>query len=143
MKKTKMGELREAANLSQKDLAIKAGMNVLTINRIERGDVEPTLTQAKAIAKALGATIEEVFAEAAKKDDEAAPEAKEIVDEFTKKMEKVSACGDFLNRPKAYDEAIAEYNKAHPEAKLRDVTDVVGFFDMVLADIKSGDLVIE
>lgn len=143
MKKTKMGELREAANLSQKDLAVKAGMNVLTINRIERGDVEPTLTQVKAIAKALGATIDEVFAESAKKDDEAALDTKEIVDEFMKKMKFVSACGDFLKRPKAYDEAIAEYNKAHPEANLHDVTEVVGFFDMVLDEIKQGNLVYE
>lgn len=49
---------REAAALSQADLAAKVGVTANTVARIERGESEPTWPVALAVADALGVGIE-------------------------------------------------------------------------------------
>lgn len=54
--KTKRGEL----NLSQADLATRVGVDRRQIRRYESGDTQPALSVAKAIAQALGISIDEL-----------------------------------------------------------------------------------
>jgi transcriptional regulator with XRE-family HTH domain len=54
--------LREAAGLSQMDLAVKAGLNLFTVAKIEQGQREPAWTTVQALARALGVSCE-VFVE--------------------------------------------------------------------------------
>ena len=44
---------REASGLTQRELAVKAGLNINTIGRIERKRIAPTLPTLSKIAKAL------------------------------------------------------------------------------------------
>ncbi len=59
--KTLMQGLRQQAGLSQKELAEKAGVSGLTYQRYEYGDRVPDARTATRIAKALGATVEELW----------------------------------------------------------------------------------
>lgn len=52
---------REAAGLSQKDLAERLGVSRQTINSIETGKYDPSLPLALAIARFFRTTVEEVF----------------------------------------------------------------------------------
>ena len=47
--------------MSQQDLADKVGVSRQTINAIEKGDYNPTINLCRAICKALGKTLDELF----------------------------------------------------------------------------------
>ncbi|MCI0456762.1 MAG: helix-turn-helix domain-containing protein [Gemmataceae bacterium] len=50
--------LREAAGLSQMDLASRAGLNLFTVSKIEQGTRDPSWATACALAKALGVSLD-------------------------------------------------------------------------------------
>src|SRR5262245_59462886 len=54
--------LRQEAGLSQMDLAVKAGLNLFTVAKIEQGHREPSWATVQALARALGVSCE-VFVE--------------------------------------------------------------------------------
>ena len=54
-------ELRLAMNLSQEELAFKAGVHRTYLGSIERGERNPSLKNIAAIAKALDITLSELF----------------------------------------------------------------------------------
>ena len=54
-------EKRTSANLSQEELAYKAGVHRTYIGMIERGEKNITLLSIEKIAKALNTNIEEIF----------------------------------------------------------------------------------
>src|SRR5262245_38967034 len=51
--------LRTAAELSQMDLAVKAGVNLFTVAKLEQGQREPTWDTVQRIAAALEVSCEE------------------------------------------------------------------------------------
>lgn len=51
--------LRDAADLSQMDLAVKAGLNLFTVAKLEQGQRDPSWATVQALAKALGVSCEE------------------------------------------------------------------------------------
>ena len=59
--KTRIKEYRAKYNMTQKELAKKVGVRRETIVFIEKGRYNPSLKLAYKIAKALNATIEELF----------------------------------------------------------------------------------
>jgi putative transcriptional regulator len=59
--KTKIKEFRAREGLTQKDLADKVGVRRETIVHLENGKYNPSLKLAYDIAKALKATIDELF----------------------------------------------------------------------------------
>ena len=59
--KTRIKELRQKYGLTQEDLARKVGVRRETIVFIEKGDYNPSLNLAHAIAKALKTTIDTLF----------------------------------------------------------------------------------
>lgn len=59
--KTRVKELRTAKNLTQKDLADKAGVSRQTINYLEQGKYLPSLPLAFKLAKLLGVSVENLF----------------------------------------------------------------------------------
>ena len=61
MKNLKMKSARAAMDLSQQDLATAVGVSRQTINAIEKGDYNPTINLCRAICKALGKTLDELF----------------------------------------------------------------------------------
>jgi transcriptional regulator with XRE-family HTH domain len=57
-------QLRNRAGLTQVQLAVKAGVNVMVPSRIERGVVEdPPESTLRALARALEVTVDELLAE--------------------------------------------------------------------------------
>lgn len=48
-------------NLSQQQLAELVGVSRQTINAIEKGDYNPTIRLCRAICRALGTTLDELF----------------------------------------------------------------------------------
>jgi transcriptional regulator with XRE-family HTH domain len=54
-------ELRQARSLSQEELAFKTGLHRTYLGGIERGERNPSLKNIKAIAKALGVSLSELF----------------------------------------------------------------------------------
>ena len=60
-KNLKLKSARAALDLSQQQLAEKVGVTRQTLNAIESGDYNPTLNLCKAICKALGKTLDELF----------------------------------------------------------------------------------
>ncbi|CAN5331294.1 helix-turn-helix transcriptional regulator [soil metagenome] len=54
-------ELRLAADLSQSTLGAELGVSRQTINAIETGRYDPSLTLALRLAQHFGRTVEEVF----------------------------------------------------------------------------------
>ena len=54
-------ELRVARNLSQEELAFRAGLHRTYLGGIERGERNPALRNIAAIAEALGVAIQELF----------------------------------------------------------------------------------
>jgi transcriptional regulator with XRE-family HTH domain len=54
-------ELRRAKNLSQEELAFRAGIHRNYLGGIERGERNPSLKNISAIARALGVDILELF----------------------------------------------------------------------------------
>lgn len=61
MKNLRMKAARAARNLSQQQLAELVGVSRQTINAIEKGDYNPTIRLCRAICRALGATLDELF----------------------------------------------------------------------------------
>jgi transcriptional regulator with XRE-family HTH domain len=53
----KLKQLREAAGISQLELATRAGMNQFTVAKLEQGQREPSLQTAQALARALGVSL--------------------------------------------------------------------------------------
>ena len=47
--------------MSQQELAEKVGVSRQTINSTEKGDYNPTINLCRAICKALGKTLDELF----------------------------------------------------------------------------------
>lgn len=52
---------RAALDMSQEELAKKAGVTRQTINAVENGDYNPTIKLCIAICRALGKTLDELF----------------------------------------------------------------------------------
>lgn len=52
---------RAALDMSQDELAKKAGVTRQTVNAVENGDYNPTIKLCIAICKALGKTLDELF----------------------------------------------------------------------------------
>jgi transcriptional regulator with XRE-family HTH domain len=50
--------LRAKGGLSQMDLAVKAGLNLFTVAKLEQGQREPTWATVQALAAALGVSCE-------------------------------------------------------------------------------------
>ncbi len=59
--KTRIKEYRAKYNMTQEELARKVGVRRETIVFIEKGKYNPSLKLAYKIARALNATIEEIF----------------------------------------------------------------------------------
>ena len=59
--KTRIKELRARYNMTQEDLAKKVHARRETINHLERGKYNPSLKLAHDIARALEATIDDIF----------------------------------------------------------------------------------
>ncbi|HJH30797.1 MAG TPA: transcriptional regulator [Methanosarcinaceae archaeon] len=59
--KTRIKEFRARYNLTQEELAKKAGVRRETIVFLERGKYNPSLKLAHDVAKVLDATLEELF----------------------------------------------------------------------------------
>jgi transcriptional regulator with XRE-family HTH domain len=54
----RLRSIREQAGLSQRELAERAGCNVFTLSKLERGTQEPAWPLVLALARALGVTCE-------------------------------------------------------------------------------------
>ncbi len=52
---------RAARDMTQKDLAETVGVSRQTINAIEKGEYNPTINLCRAICRALGKTLDELF----------------------------------------------------------------------------------
>ena len=61
MKNLKLKAARAAMGLSQQALAELCGVSRQTIVAIEKGDYNPTINLCRAICKALGKTLDELF----------------------------------------------------------------------------------
>lgn len=60
----KVKQLREAAGLSQQALAVRAGLSVSVVSRLEQGAHEdPRLSTIRAIAEALGVGVDDLLVE--------------------------------------------------------------------------------
>jgi transcriptional regulator with XRE-family HTH domain len=70
----KLKRLREAADLTQAQLAERAGMNPFGIAKLEQGTREPTWATVQALADALGVSCEVLRTTGAQRATEAAPE---------------------------------------------------------------------
>jgi XRE family transcriptional regulator, regulator of sulfur utilization len=57
----KIRELREAASLTQEDLAHEAGISTSTLSRIERGTYQPRMHTLNQLAKALKVPVAELL----------------------------------------------------------------------------------
>ena len=58
---TKLKVRRAMLNLTQADLAEQAGITRKSINAIETGKMVPSIVLSLKLAKALGATVDELF----------------------------------------------------------------------------------
>lgn len=61
MKNLRMKSARAALDLSQQELADKAGVSRQTINAIEKGSYNPTIRLCITICHLLGKTLDELF----------------------------------------------------------------------------------
>ena len=61
MKNLRLKAARAGLDMSQQDLADKVGVSRQTINAIEKGDYNPTINLCRAICKALGKALDELF----------------------------------------------------------------------------------
>jgi len=59
--RTKIRELRESRNMSQKELGALVGVSRQTINYIEMGKTSPKITVALKMAKIFNTPVEEIF----------------------------------------------------------------------------------
>ena len=60
-KNLKMKAARAEKDMTQADLAAAVGATRQTINAIEKGEYNPTIRLCRAICKALGKTLDELF----------------------------------------------------------------------------------
>ena len=60
-KNLKLKAARAEKDMSQKDLAEAVGVTRQTINAVEIGNYNPTINLCKAICKALGKTLNDLF----------------------------------------------------------------------------------
>ncbi len=60
-KNLKLKSARAGADMPQKDLADAVGVSRQTVNAIEKGEYNPTINLCKAICKALGKTLNDLF----------------------------------------------------------------------------------
>lgn len=60
-KNLRIKSARAALDMSQEELAKKAGVTRQTINAVENGDYNPTIKLCIAICRALGKTLDELF----------------------------------------------------------------------------------
>ena len=58
---SELKKYRQLAELTQEELAIKVGVRIETITRLEAGKYNPSLRLAVDIARAVGAQIEDIF----------------------------------------------------------------------------------
>lgn len=70
MKNLKLKLARMEQDISQIDLAKRVGVTRQTIGMIESGDYNPSLNLCKAICKALGKTLNDLFWEEDENDEE-------------------------------------------------------------------------
>ena len=61
MKNLKLKSARALKDMSQEDLALAVGVSRQTINEIEKGHYKPTIYLCKAICRALGVTLNDLF----------------------------------------------------------------------------------
>ena len=59
--KNQIRDLRREQGLSQEELARRCGVSRQTINAIEKGEYNPTINLCRAICKALGKTLDDLF----------------------------------------------------------------------------------
>ncbi len=57
----KLKAARAARDMTQKDLAEAIGISRQTINAIEQGEYNPSIKPCRAICRALGKTLDELF----------------------------------------------------------------------------------
>ncbi|MBC7076685.1 MAG: helix-turn-helix transcriptional regulator [Syntrophomonadaceae bacterium] len=57
----RLAELRRISNMTQEDLAARAGVSRQTIISLEKGKYNPSLQLAHRLAKIFNLTIEEIF----------------------------------------------------------------------------------
>lgn len=57
----KLKAARAAQDMTQKDLAEAIGISRQTINAIEQGEYNPSIKLCRAICRALGKTLDELF----------------------------------------------------------------------------------
>ena len=60
-KNLRMKSARAALDMSQDELAKKVSVTRQTISAVENGDYNPTINLCRAICKALGKTLDELF----------------------------------------------------------------------------------
>lgn len=60
-KNLRLKAARAAVDMSQAELAEKAGVTRQTINAVENGDYNPTINLCVSICKALGKTLDDLF----------------------------------------------------------------------------------
>ena len=61
MKNLRLKAARAGMDLSQEELAKAVGVSRQTISAIEKGDYNPTIRLCRAICRALGKTLDELF----------------------------------------------------------------------------------
>ena len=61
MKNLRLKSARAALDMSQQQLAEAVGVSRQTINTIEKGDYNPTIKLCRAICRALGKTLDDLF----------------------------------------------------------------------------------
>ena len=61
-------ERRSRLGMSQAELAERIGVNQTAVSQWERGIITPTLNKARKLAETLGCTIDELYADAPKKE---------------------------------------------------------------------------
>jgi transcriptional regulator with XRE-family HTH domain len=59
----KLAAARQAKGLTQQQAAQVAGVDVASISRIERGEVEPSLDRLKALCDLYGVTVDSILAD--------------------------------------------------------------------------------
>ena len=59
--KNKIKEIREQKELTQEEVAKKAGISTNYYSKIERGTVNTSIEKANKIAKALGVEVSDIF----------------------------------------------------------------------------------
>ena len=70
MKNLRLKSARAALDMSQQQLAEAVGVSRQTINTIEKGEYNPTIKLCRAICRALGKTLDDLFWEEEEENEE-------------------------------------------------------------------------